>query len=357
VQHYAVRCRVSSSRAKRREYTLTLGLELDGALAQHRDDVRALARAERENQLAVNNPHPVVDDAPVPRPRIGLGGAVLRRRDGQINYRPVMDIQRRPEGLAEAGIRPGIDAHAMRHQAQATAAGGVARGRGFDLQRAVVAEPAGGQPHFLADLMAAGFGIPPGRPGAVAQLMAGLHAGYGARPPVIDVPATIAAVEPPRYPEALPGFTHNFDLESLQPIELNDRGDVVKTKKKPGLVCFICRDRLRLSSNYRTDADRVWTLRCGHMLDQKCLVGLSTPLTQPELDSVIPPLVTIPLLDAPDTKHKKRKTSVKPKKESIREYTWRCAAKGCGKAHKSVQMPGMEGWSQVAGYGAYQVYM
>jgi hypothetical protein len=144
-----------------------------------------------------------------------------------------------------------------------------------------------------------------------------------------------------------------FDLESAKPIEIDDSGDIVKSKKRPFLSCFICHARLRMSTT--NEDDRIWSLRCGHLVDQRCLRKISTPVTEKELDSVQPPINVLPVLGA-EKKADKRKSKAKPKKEQPREYTWNCPAKGCGKEHKSVKMPEAEEWVQMAGGGAFQLY-
>lgn len=289
-------------------------IDLNNTLDQRARQAQDLLRQDAARRREALSPPPAAPEQPR-EGRIGLGGALLNHRGHRVRY-------------------------------QATRPGG----------RAPLANP-------YADL-----GLPAGtgrmeHAFAIMGRLLGFHdPGIAAHPqnggqPVLDVQAIIAGIPKPTLPDPLPGFTSNFDLDSVHPIEIDDSENVVKTKKKPKLCCFICHNRLKLSSSYTSDDDRVWTLRCGHMIDQRCLHTLSTPTTPKELSAVAPPFVVLPVLGAPEPKTAKRKVKGKVAKEMPREYEWTCPAKGCGMGHKSVKMPEAEEWVQRAGEGALQVYM
>jgi hypothetical protein len=169
-----------------------------------------------------------------------------------------------------------------------------------------------------------------------------------------DVRAIIASVPDFDYPDPTKGFTRDFEITSTEPISIDENGAVVPTSStdKPYLACANCSERLRLSSAYRSPADRIWALRCGHLIDQRCLDTLFTPTTSAELASVLPPMGE--LLDVPVRKGRKKAKIMK--KDPQRTFAWRCPVKGCGRMHCSTQAAGQEEWRQKEGEGALQVY-
>lgn len=171
----------------------------------------------------------------------------------------------------------------------------------------------------------------------------GLGLGRGgagpARPGPQDVATILAKVEPSKVPTAKPGFTYTWDVDELAKedkgrtvIQLDEDGAVMPVSKaKPYLACAACPEPLRVSAGERTPDDRVWALRCGHMLDQRCLDRLAS---------------------GPDeTPQKKRKTA----KNQPREFAWPCPIEGCGKEHVSQFKDGV--WAPKEGAGAIQVYI
>jgi len=167
-----------------------------------------------------------------------------------------------------------------------------------------------------------------------------------------------------RFPPASEGFTTKFEYDDsiLQPIELDDLGIPVprKVKLRPYLACSKCGDHLLLSQAQKTSEQRIWALRCGHLVDQKCLKSLSTP-TPAQNESILshPPegLNVLGIEDGPRSKRPRRsgrhhrRTAPPPPKE----FTWSCPVKGCGRAHVSFLVE--TGWDQKEDEGALQVYV
>lgn len=169
------------------------------------------------------------------------------------------------------------------------------------------------------------------------------HMGGGPRAqPVQDIQTVLAKVTPEKVPVAQRGFARTWDAEVLveegekqRGIVLDDTGDVVKQQIKPYLSCSACPEPLRLGSAARDDNDRIFALRCGHLLDGKCTAALAAG----------------PLEDtAPPTKRRKTRSGNKN-----REHVFHCPVKGCGREHVSVLVDGQ--WAQKDGLGAVQVYV
>ena len=187
------------------------------------------------------------------------------------------------------------------------------------------------------------------------------EAGPG-RPRQDNVTTTLGQVQPfPRAPP-LPGYTSSFDIEAGPevPISIDDNGKVVepKNKIKPYLACANCPQPLLVSNVYQSPDDRVWVLRCGHLIDQRCLTKVSTPQEDDPTVEKHPP-GGLEILDAhvrPQRKRATKKRKVAPKtKEKAQEYEWVCPAEGCCGKNKSYK--GLDKWEQKPGAGAMAVYM
>ncbi|KIR67945.1 hypothetical protein I314_01437 [Cryptococcus bacillisporus CA1873] len=173
-----------------------------------------------------------------------------------------------------------------------------------------------------------------------------------------DLEEILKNVPVPTYDPPTSGFVRNFDMEMAQPNEaivVDDNGRVVPSKKRrkvqPRLICAKCESALLVSESYRSPEDKIYALRCGHLIDQRCLDDLVTPRTPHELASVDR---HPEMLDEPPTK--KRKSSRKPKKmEKIpHEYKWTCPVEGCGQKHTSSELGGA--WMNTEGEGAIAVF-
>ncbi|AFR96715.2 hypothetical protein C343_04843 [Cryptococcus neoformans C23] len=173
-----------------------------------------------------------------------------------------------------------------------------------------------------------------------------------------DLEEILKNVPVPTYDPPMSGFVRSFDMEMAQPNEaivIDDNGRVVPNKKRrkaqPHLVCAKCESALLVSESYRSPTDRVYALRCGHLIDQRCLHDLITPRTPHELASIDRHPET---LDEPP--NKRRKSSRKPKKmEKIPdEYKWTCPVEGCGQKHTSKELGGA--WMNIEGEGAIAVF-
>ncbi|KAJ9098762.1 hypothetical protein QFC21_004410 [Naganishia friedmannii] len=113
----------------------------------------------------------------------------------------------------------------------------------------------------------------------------------------------------PRHNPLL-GFTYDFDKDAeddKEPTEIvrldfDDESPIIEELKAPvagsskhlgrhdsmssvegkgkgitSLVCAKCNEQLRVSQGQRTEADRVFALRCGHLIDKRCLDDISQP--------------------------------------------------------------------------------
>ena len=313
--------------------------DLDRILQRRREATEALLAAEDdERRRAILSPPPA-PLYPEPAHRIGLGGAVYRAGNRQINYevpppdyntaartRILNAFRRLDYGTGQYRARPG----------------------GWDSRL----DPIFGVGDF------GGFGMGSAVGGA---------GGAGRRED--DVVGIISKVELPEFDVTRDGFTANFGLDEVikppSPIRLDEEGRIIKTRlqksrEKPYLACANCPEPLLISSAYRSQSDRVWSLRCGHMIDQRCLEALSIPMTEDELATVLHhPPGDLPILGEEAVSEKRgrskrakvvRRTSPPPPDE----FEWRCPVKGCRKMHCSV-LEG-EAWVQKGGEGALQVY-
>lgn len=347
-----------------------------------------------QDRLARN----VLSPPPVDRPpRIGLGGAVFRRGDRQVHFAPGRAARHfhvarggEVEDEIENGDGGAPPAPALRRNPQRTQrnvlvpldpaddpdgigfrrlgdpgpAAQLARQRRPPLRVAAAAaadairrDPNGDRLehglHIIEDLRRLGADMAADAdqgPGWGRFLMArmeavglglGMHAGPAV--PRDDVQTTLGKVTPSIVPPAPDGFTRTWDaaeieadVEAKRPIAIDDAGAVVKAKHRaPYLACAVCPAPLRVSSAFRDEADRVWALRCGHLVDQHCLNSLSAAPEDP-----VEPLA------------KRRRTRRLHKKK---EHTWACPVAGCGREHVSVLVDGA--WAQKEGQGGIQVYV
>lgn len=311
------------------------GAELDQILQQRRAAMQDLAQVDRDRETARDRLDRNMHSPPPPPqqpPRIGLGGAVFRRGDGAVRFapgRPAMRYRLRgdePEEEQRERVQPPRAARAG--GAFAPGAGNLGAAAAHETYIQGLGGLFGRPEHLMAFL------------GPLTNLMGG----GGPRAPVEDVQTILAKVTSDKIPPARHGFTRTWDPEALveegeaqRGIVLDETGEVVKQQVKPYLSCSACPEPLRLGSAARDDNDRIFALRCGHLLDGKCMAALSAG---PSDDDVAPPA-------------KKRKTrSVAAKK---REHVFHCPVKGCGREHVSVLVDNQ--WVQKEGVGSVQVYV
>ena len=351
-------------------YQLTSGAEdLDRLIERHHEATQALIGADDgDPRRAILSPPPLpppreqprrnhldgqVNYAPPPRERtqrIGFGGAVFRARDRQINYEPLDAGHNPPRRIRfDQYARPLVEDGPL-----AMARADMGDGEGYHRRRGGRFDALFANLAHAVD-MARGFGVDVGN---------GIAGGAGRRED--DVGRVVARLplhqfEPPRE-----GFTVGFEIDSTinppSPIILDDDGRVVRSrisraKPKPYLACANCTEALLVSSAYRTPSDRVWALRCGHLVDQRCLEVLSAPKTATEDASVRRgPPGGLPIMGTESvvvTRGRgKRARVTKPPPPA--EYRWSCPVEGCGRTHVSVQVG--EGWTQKEDEGARQVY-
>ncbi len=317
--------------------------ELNRLVDRRREATEALLAADNdERRRAILSPSP----APPPRERahrVGFGGAVLRAGDRQLNYEPL------PQGYNEAArIRRENEAH-----------------RWFAYPRPRFAARFQAMLAPVTNYMGRGMGTGIGMGMGMGMADVGVG-GAGRRED--DVAGIISKVDLPEFDPPQEGYMANFEIDEsvkaskpTSPIALDEDGRVISTKpkSKPYLACANCPEPLLVSSAYRTGSDRVWALRCGHMIDQRCLDDLSTPSTEDELASVHRhPPGDLPVLGAdshPIKKGRKRaKVTKKTSPPAPDEYEWKCPVDGCGRVHCSVREG--ENWKQKEGEGALSVY-
>lgn len=306
-------------------------IELDQVLQQRREAMQDLARVNNGDRDNVQNRlDREVHSPPPPVPRIGLGGAVFRAGDRAVRFapgRPTMRFRLR-------GDEPVEEQRERIQPPRAARLGGAFAPGAGNLGAAAAHET------YIQ-----GLG---GLFGRAENIMNALlhplnHMGGGPRAqPVQDIQTVLAKVTPEKVPVAQRGFARTWDAEVLveegekqRGIVLDDTGDVVKQQIKPYLSCSACPEPLRLGSAARDDNDRIFALRCGHLLDGKCTAALAAG----PLEDTAPPA-------------KRRKTRSGNKN---REHIFHCPVKGCGREHVSVLVDGQ--WAQKDGLGAVQVYV
>ncbi|WWC63523.1 uncharacterized protein I303_106126 [Kwoniella dejecticola CBS 10117] len=342
--------------------------EIDNLVQRRGEEHDAIINDQQdERRRAILSP-PVPPEPPAHaplhlRPRIGLGGGGLYRRGQAV-------------GRQNPGAGAGADAARYQNfpnideSEEDGELGLFGRllaaerfGRGFDLRtatgdlRARLAGLDRGLGWNLGGLVGAQFGeLGPG-PGEGG-------AGWGRREE--DVQTILSKIPTPKYPSAMKGFTMDFDMDNIvskEPIELDDEGNIIqrndnKKKKRPTLVCAGCSSTLLVSSAYKSEEDKLWVSRCGHMLDQKCLTRLQTPTTNSEILSIVKqPDNDLLDIDAAHPPKRRKNAKRKVKKVEIKEpdeYTFRCPVEGCGRAHKSVLVD--ERWRAKEGQGAIAAY-
>jgi hypothetical protein len=175
--------------------------------------------------------------------------------------------------------------------------------------------------------------------------------GRGAAPQADDVPAIIARVTIPTIPPARAGYTSTWDIvdvEAALPIELDERGRVLPTKRKPYLACANCPEPLRASAGVRTDDDRVWALKCGHLLDERCFKALAGAPGAAKDEAEIKANEQEEVEPSP-----KRRKARKAKPAPLQDHTWNCPT--CSREHVSQTVGGE--WKQKEGLGATQIFV
>jgi hypothetical protein len=318
----------------------------DNALAtlrqRHR---RQVERYRRDHDFSPPPPPPDDLPPPPPRPRIGLGGAVLRRGNQQINYGTALPA-RRPEPYPaadipqfEARLQERVDRVRRAREAQHAEHPGMIANIVQNLMNG--GDPNGERMEALLNRL---------RPAGVGRFIPGLHPGNQA---ALEDPAVIIARIP--MPDALDlpdGYTSDFDL--------NDTIEIDQPKHaKRFMACTECGDPLYINDGQKSQDDRVWGLRCGHLIDQKCLLEISSPQVEDDrLNIIRPPPGGLDILGEEGGKVKKRGYKRKASKRTTNEpveYEWKCPVNDCGWGHVSVLNEAE--WKQDEEEGAVQLYV
>lgn len=200
-----------------------------------------------------------------------------------------------------------------------------------------------------------------GSPAILRNLLNGaFHLGIGGAGPAgqLDAKVILDTVKPETPPLAADGFARTWDAEDLAKeieekekravvVELDERGRIVPNKRKPRgqvyLACCACPEPLRLGSDNRSPEDRVWALRCGHVLDQRCYMLYSAPAAD------------LPMLDEPSPKRRRSGRATRSTRAAKKQHGWACPVKGCGCEHVSVLED--EAWRPMEGLGGVQLYV
>ncbi|CAE7196927.1 unnamed protein product, partial [Rhizoctonia solani] len=110
------------------------------------------------------------------------------------------------------------------------------------------------------------------------------------------------------------------------------------------LVCVGCRRPLR------TGVNRLWALRCGHMIDLQCYGAIS----RPQLSS----LSLLERLGSPSGPTPKRRKTTREEgkgKGMMESHEWECPVEDCARVHKSERIAG-EDWIPAKDAGAIKVF-
>ena len=192
-------------------------------------------------------------------------------------------------------------------------------------------------------------------------------------------------------PKVAPGFTHDLassgDVEDLTVTGANS--DSSSSTVDTVLVCAKCLDPLVMGNV--PDDKRLWGLRCGHILDGKCVRGLMRPadaqegedakpstesdgkgkekaVGEPEQQDPAPPESGGSLIGstlrrlrsgrvvsatASRSKGKQKQKAREPKVERV--YEWSCPVSGCGRTHKTNLVSGV--WKTDESEGAILMYV
>ena len=190
-------------------------------------------------------------------------------------------------------------------------------------------------------------------------------------------------------PKVAPGFTH--DLASSGDVEDLTTAGASAGPSSPTvdtvLVCAKCLDPLVMGNV--PDSKRLWGLRCGHILDGKCVRELMKPADaqddddakpptdangkgkgkatgEPEEQEAVPPepenggflmrrlrsgRVVLPTTSR--AKGKQKQKVQEPKVERVHE--WSCPVSGCGRTHKTNLISGT--WKTDGSEGAILMYV
>ncbi|BEJ12297.1 hypothetical protein CspHIS471_0207570 [Cutaneotrichosporon sp. HIS471] len=297
--------RVLSPNAFRNNMDVALDRSLDRAVRFER---RARRQQEENRRLLENAADRLNRHVRSPQPEAGpaeprgnrMGGAALRHGNAHYHFRP----DRAPEVRyldrnGNVRVREGLDPET----------GEDAPPLPPGLERLV--GPIRGHPAILRNLLNGAFHLGIGGVGPAGRLDAG------------EILDNVKAEMPPT---ATDGFTLTWDIEDLAKdieekerrsvvVELDERGRIVPDKRKPRgqvyLACCACPEPLRVGNANRSPEDRVWSLRCGHLLDQRCYKQYSEPSDDP------------PPLDAPAPKRRRsgRFTRSTPARKSDHDYS------------------------------------
>ena len=324
-------------------------------------NIRRRAAATRREQVErYNDENPPPPDSPppaqppAPRGRIGLGGAVLRRGGQQIIYQPPTGPPpapaRPPPARRHRNGYPPPDEYLPQYEQRM-------RERIDRVRRAREAQHAG-HPGMIEGILENLMRDDPDRERMEALLnrLRPIHANaYNpAARAQFEEPSVITARQPFPVPLDIPeGFTSDF--------ELNDTIEIDQPRHaKRYMACIRCGDPLFLNDGQKSQADRVWGLRCGHLLDQKCLFEISGPQEEKDrLNILRPPPGGLDILGDEGKVIKKarggkRKGGRKTVNEPV-EYDWKCPVASCGWKHVSVLKEAE--WTQDEEEGAVQLYV
>lgn len=297
--------------------------------------------------------------APAAEPRgHGFGGAVFRRGPAVVRYRPDQPVEYRHINRdGEAEVVEDLPPRRVQPRRGAAQAAAARDPNHPDYDPAQAQARPGNFIRIFPDIPLRGFAI-----NQFVDAFGLFNAAGPAR--AMDAKSILDTVKPEVLPAANNEFTRTWDADDLAKeleekekrgvvVELDERGVVVPERRKvrgqPYLACCACPEPLRVSSADRTPDDRVWALRCGHVLDQRCFKHYA----EPEGGDV----ESLPVLDEPSPKRRKsgRSTRAKATRASKKEHVWNCPVSGCAREHVSVMVN--EAWVPMENLGGVQVYV
>ncbi|KAG8716474.1 hypothetical protein FRC08_009452 [Ceratobasidium sp. 394] len=146
-----------------------------------------------------------------------------------------------------------------------------------------------------------------------------------------------------------------IELLSDDEMDTDKEGELEKVQTV--LVCTSCRRPLRMGG------DRLWALRCGHMIDARCYRKLAERPIAPKDMPVLDAEFSVERMTA---RKRKRLTAMKsaampapPVPHVAETIEWTCPVALCGRAHWSerVVMGGTSAWQPVKETGAVGVFV
>lgn len=214
---------------------------------------------------------------------------------------------------------------------------------------------------FISRLSQYGFTIeqPSGRQGVMnTPIMRPLPGPGGSYMGIVPSAAALKEIKTFTFPKPSKRFTRDFEEPESVTTTLDEDGRPVPSSGgfERYLSCARCEECLRQGPGIRDPSDRIWALKCGHLIDQRCLEQLSIPKTATQRAAILPPIDAIRLDRVNLLRKYKPRRRAAPKPKHPETFIWLCPVKDCGQDHVSAKHPGKEDWVPQEGFGPTQVY-